>query len=126
MRTNLSISSAEKLYHFQVYLPEKFKEDFTYILRYSPHAQAEISKDRYCPKTGVKLPAALKTKDALLVEVGVDAITQKVTKRVYRVPVTPKLDLVLVVTPTEVVKTVWLNEHNDRHTTLNRAKYVTH
>ncbi len=125
MSANIRISCAELLYHFQVHIPPMLRESTTYCLKYSKHAQNAVQQDRYCRKTGFKLPAVLNTEKALLIEVGLDPASRRVTKRVYRTRANSKLDLVLVVQPDGTVRTVWFNERCDRHHTLDRARYAS-
>jgi len=118
------MSANEVLYHFQVYIPPALKESTIYRLRYSKHATNAALQDRYCCKMKVfKLPEVLNTEKALLVEVGLHSENQ-VSKRVYRTRANSTLDLVLVVLPDGLVKTVWFNSRSDRHPTLDRSRYA--
>lgn len=56
-------------------------------------------------------------------EIGVTGNT--VTKMAVRFPYNDKLDIVLVISPSDgFVRTVWANEKGDTHKTLNLYKYA--
>jgi hypothetical protein len=64
---------------------------------------------------------------AKTIEVGLTGRrVEKVVIRVFH-PESFDLDIVMVLIPGPVywtVKTVWLNERNDKHATLDRSKYM--
>lgn len=45
-------------------------------------------------------------------------------KGVYRTVYDKKYDLIIVMTYDRKVKTVWLNDINDKHSTLDESKYT--
>lgn len=89
-------------------------------LRYGTHARQEAFADRY----GIlDLPETIDIRKADIVEIGVTGNT--VTKIVARIPHDEKKDIVIVFLPADgFVKTVWANEKNDNHKSLNKSKYV--
>lgn len=56
--------------------------------------------------------------------VEVEVIDGKVSKWVVRIELDAKRDLVLVTLPDGFVKTVWTNDANEHHATLNRRRYT--
>jgi hypothetical protein len=111
-----------ELYHYITGLPKGFNGNVgTVPLQYTAHANAAARNDRYGLVT---LPRVIDTKQAQVIEVGLDS--GRVSKIVYRVKYSQTLDLVLVVVPysaTFIVKTVWLNSKADQHETLDVQKY---
>lgn len=94
-------------------------------MTYSRHARQAALEDRY--GTIQDLPGTLDLSKADPVEVSTEEGVRKVTKVVYRTRHSDTLDLVLVVVPERggfFVKTVWLNETNDKHTSLRRERYA--
>ena len=114
--------SSTRLYHKDVFLPELVREDTVVRLRYSRHAQAEADSDRY---GHISLPQRLDTRDAVLIEAEVDPHRKEVLKRVYRTKLDEKRDMVLVVQPDGLVRTVWVNLATDKHGTLDKRKFST-
>lgn len=110
------------LYHFQVGIPKELKTRFGVLqLRYTQHALSAANSDRY---GAMQLPHTLDTESAKVIEVEAD-IFGNVVKVLYRVPHCANFNLILAVIPAEgFVKTVWLNQKNDCHKTLDRAKYT--
>lgn len=110
------------LYHRDVYMPPiAAKMQFATLLRYSRHALNAANDDRYGK---LDLPVSLDTRKADLIEAEVTG--DKVTKAVYRMPLSDDLDLCVVVHPHDgFVRTVWANRKEDVHHTLDRSKYAT-
>lgn len=111
-----------KLYHFQVYMPDLPLKFGKQKLKYSNHAINASRDDRY---GDIQLPTFIDTNTAKVIEVEIvqDRFLSKV---VYRVSYNETHDLVVVVIPERwFVKTVWLNAKSDKHQTLNRGKYET-
>jgi len=109
------------LYHKNIFLPNVEIAPLS-LLSYSKHAKESSRNDRYGT---IPLPAYVR-KDAELIEVEVE--NNKVVKAVYRQPLRsmPNHDICIVVIPNEsFVKTVWINESTDKHTTLNKDKYAS-
>lgn len=110
------------LYHVDIRLPEGMKR-FTgrAPLAWSRHADRARRDDRYgeIPKYRTI------TFDNLdVIEIGMEG--DKLVKVLFRGHFSETLDLCIVVMPglPWLVKTVWLNEKNDTHKTLDRSKYV--
>ena len=75
--------------------------------------------------TAMSLPSELNPVECKIVEVETDK-NNNIVKIVYRKQLNQKLDLCLVVMVQQsLVKTIWLNEANDTHRTLDRSKYAT-
>ena len=107
------------LYHYTIGFPRVRLPVGLLPLRYSKHAQREMLSDRYAI---INPPATLDVGKAKIIEL--ETFRGEAVKFVARIPHSPKHDLVLVVKPDGFVKTVWLNERNDRHSTLNKSKYL--
>ncbi|QDJ96236.1 hypothetical protein Xoosp13_49 [Xanthomonas phage Xoo-sp13] len=89
-------------------------------LRYGGHAREEAMLDKY---GNIKLPDVVDVRKGDVVEVGVT--NNVVTKMVVRFHYDDRRDIVLVINPSDgFVRTVWANDKNDKHKSLNRAKYV--
>lgn len=111
-----------KLYHFQVYMPDLPLNFGKQRLNYSNHALNASRDDRY---GDIQLPTVIDTNTAKVIEVEIvqDRFLSKV---VYRVDYSDTHDLIVVVIPERwFVKTVWLNAKSDKHQTLNRGRYET-
>lgn len=111
------------LYHAQTGFPvsTRFPKGI-FPLRYSQHALREARADRY-GNVEAKLPYYLNVDKAELVEAKIDSV---INKMVYRVKLDAERDLCLVVVPDRAVwtvKTIWINESSDCHSTLNISKY---
>ena len=120
MTTNLT-----KLYHREVFFP-KGKLDAiqgrTLKLKYSLHALQAAVSDRYGI---VQIPKSIVFDEAGVFELELTGL--HVTKFVVRLPYSATHDLALVIIPDGTdffVKTVWLNDRNDSHRTLDRSKYA--
>jgi hypothetical protein len=113
-----------RLFHKEVFWPKgKFSalQGRTLNLSYTPHAITEGTLDRY---GAVQLPKEIVFDERNAIEM--ECVGKSVKKVLVRQPYNGTLDLCLVIflNGTEFsVGTVWLNEHNDTHRTLNRAKY---
>lgn len=116
--------SAERLYHRDVGFPDNVNlpRGFTPVIRlnYGGHAREEAMADRYGQ---IDLPHTIDIRKGDIFEIGVTGNT--VTKIAVRMPYNDKLDITLVInTKDGFVRTVWANDKNDQHKTLNRAKYA--
>lgn len=110
------------LYHRDVYLPPTLKlPNGAFCLYYSKHAEDEAKRDRYGP---IPLPAYISTNNADVIEV--ETNNYEVVKVVYRQRLDEKRDICLAVLIGRkwTVKTVWINERNDTHKTLQVHKYA--
>ena len=113
-----------KLYHSEVFMPEEFKTPvFRGVLRYGPHSLKEATTDRYGE---IPLPIEFHPEGARLIEseVRVIGINARVIKQLWRKPLDETRDLVMAITDSGYVKTVWVNLRSDTHRTLNRSRYV--
>lgn len=112
------------LYHGDIGLPPGFKLPARRVdLFWTNHAKQACKNDRY---GDIPEFASIPLQVFKTVEVGVQA--GRVVKVVVRGHYTPTLDVVLVLIPNLdkpwTVKTVWINQRNDSHKTLDRTKYV--
>lgn len=112
------------LFHAEVWMPESLIAQACKAVRlfFTRHAQHACRTDRY---GYIIPPTQIAPQRAQVVEV--EAANGKVNKVVARLPYNQQFDIVVVYMPeqeTGIVKTLWLNEKSDRHSTLNRSKYV--
>lgn len=117
-------NSHERLYHKDIGFPENVSmpRGFTPVirLRYGGHAREEAMLDKY---GNIKLPEVVDVRKGEVVEVGVT--NNVVSKMVVRFHYDNTRDIVLVINPSDgFVRTVWANNKDDKHKTLNRAKYA--
>lgn len=115
---------SELLYHKDIGFPEDINLpagfDPVMTLRYSNHAQQEAQKDIY---GDIKLPPRVDVRRGQTIEIAVSGTL--VTKMVIRFPYDDTRDITMVIQPEDgFVRTVWLNDKTDQHTSLNRAKYA--
>lgn len=116
-------SKKPSLYHKDVYAPAVlFRSPGVVRVRYSYHAQEAARDDRYGDLSRYLTPYR-DFDDAEIVEVELDAEGQ-ISKRVARFNITDELVLVMAVAADGYVRTVWCNRFDDRHSTLDRLKYV--
>ena len=119
-------NNGEALYHKSVgYPPDlEFPRKFnptSVELDYGDHAKRASYEDKYGKLT---LPQRIDLRRVEIVEVS--AIGNTITKVVARTGYGQRkgIILVLVITiPDGFVKTVWANEANDRHKSLDRSRY---
>jgi hypothetical protein len=115
-----------RLFHKDVYAPAVLFRSPGYMrLRYSRHALDAARDDRYCDLTPY-LTMYMDFDTAEIVEVELDEEGQ-ISKRVARFQVEDDLVLVVAVVPDGgdgFVRTVWANEMDDIHSTLDRSKFV--
>lgn len=113
------------LWHADIRLPDGAVLPRTVVnLEWSRHADGERTKDRYHSE----IPAfpALPLHLCRIIEVETEG--RAITKWVVRIPWRGDLDLVFVLIPRKgswFVKTVWINERNDSHKTLDRSRYAS-
>lgn len=116
----------EYLFHKEVWIPDELaKPCYVGPLRYARHAQEAADNEGY---GRIPLPRSISPSDATLIEVGFNPRVEAnggVTKQVWRKHLDSDRDLVIVITPEGFVKTVWVNLTTDKHSTLNKARYVT-
>lgn len=109
------------LYHYTIGFPKQFTvPNKSLELYYSRHARQASISDQYGT---IELPNKINLATTKIVEIEICDSTARVLKLVVRQNYSAALDLVLVVNPNGFVRTVWLNETQDTHKTLNRAKY---
>jgi hypothetical protein len=111
------------LYHFEKGITANIRTRFGYVLlSYSKHAERAANDDRYAP---IETPLFLDTNapSTQVIEVETDS-NNKATKIVYRIPYSLEFDLCLAVSIRDWrVKTVWLNESEDCHRTVDLSRY---
>ena len=109
------------LYHSEIGLPSNFVAPRqTVRVTYSGHALRAASDDRYGT---MELPEFLPLASGKVIEVGME--NGRVAKILFRFTYDDTLDMCIVLIPGKwFAKTVWYNESNDLHTTLDRSKYV--
>lgn len=117
--------SPERKYHRDIYFPAWFEPELyqrgTLRPEYSNHARWSATDDRYGP---LELPERIELGQFSVVEMRAEG--QQVTALVIRGPHTPGLDICLVLKRGSrewLCVTVWANERNDAHRTLNRDLY---
>lgn len=116
--------NAETLYHREKGFPEDLQlpRGFSPVmkLRYGGHSRQEAMADRY---GNLKLPDTVDVRKGDIFEIGV--VGNMVTKMAVRFPYDDKIDLVIVLQPSDgFVRTVWANTKDDTHKTINLAKYA--
>lgn len=113
----------QKLYHKEVFLPGELIERVSgkYNLRFGKHAKEACQTDRY----GFIYPPlkVFVNKDNIL---EIQTTNNIIDKIVIREPYQSSLDLTLVFIPefgAGFVKTLWLNDKNDKHQSLDASPY---
>lgn len=108
------------LYHKDIFLPKINLSDKMVKVNYSHHAIEAAFNDRY---EEIILKDAYNFSKSEIIEVEIK--NKKIVKIVARFDYNTDFDLIVVIIPeTKVVKTVWLNEKNDCHRTLDRSRYI--
>lgn len=132
---------SEVVYHRDIGFPPEFAgkaPSGKKTLEWSRHAEEARFNDRYGDIPHLK---SFNPEQWNLLEVGVEpdenGKTKRITKFTYRTELDDDHDMCIVVIPkggidprtgkprSWFVKTVWLNESNDAHRTLDRSKYAT-
>lgn len=112
-----------RVYHKDVYAPAiLFRSPGVRRVTYSRHALQAARDDRYGDISRFLRPM-LDFDDAEIIEVELEADGQ-IAKRVIRFNISVKLSLVMAISADGYVKTVWCNQCSDKHSTLDRSKYV--
>jgi hypothetical protein len=107
------------LYHKDVFLPKISLSDKMVKVNYTHHAIDAAYNDRY---EEIILPNALNFAKSEIIEVEIK--NKKIVKIVARFDYNNNYDLVIVIIPQgKIIKTVWLNDKNDTHLTLDTSKY---
>ena len=109
-----------KLYHkTQKSFPNKVREQAveTFTPIYTKHAIDQAKK------RNLKLPETItyNGNDVFEVELGEN---NEVIKYGIRVTYNPKKDIIVIFKNNHIVKTVWWNQKNDQHKTLDMTKYT--
>lgn len=113
------------LFHSELGFPSTFRPPTgVRPLQYSHHAKQAATDDRY---GNIELPSNLNLDEMKLIEVGVE--NGSVSKFLYRGKMDDTRDICIVVIPKPrgekwFVKTVWINENNDKHRSLDVTKYL--
>lgn len=114
----------EKLYHFEIGLPEGFeKPEQRVSINYGRHARKEAFQDRY---GRITLPSSIALGSFRVIEVGM--IDGKVSKILFRGTLDETRDLCIVLIPGAddkpwFAKTCWINLKSDKHRTLDTTRY---
>ena len=109
------------LFHKEIGFPVQLPKFISISnLEYSKHAKLAALTDRYGK---INLPENLNTASSNVFELELDLETGAITKIAVRVPYNALYDLTLVIRNYSV-STVWLNDKNDKHTTLDKSKYI--
>lgn len=110
------------LYHAEIGLPKGFVAPTARVaLRWTAHADKARRNDRY---GDIKRFQSATLGRLSVVEVGIE--NGEIAKILFRGRYTENLDVCMVLIPGNrhwTVKTVWINERNDAHSTLDRSKY---
>ena len=110
---------ADGLYHKDIILPPLKLMDAYLELNYTLHAIKSAENDRY---EEINLPSAINF--AMVEVIEIEILDDDVEKMIVRQKYSKEYDLILVIMPRYMkVKTVWLNEVEDTHKTLNQSKY---
>ena len=115
---------ATRLFHKEVFWPRgKFGalQGRTLSLTYGSHALQASETDRY---GAIQAPKTIVFDEHNAIEM--ECFGKFVKKVVVRQAYNDQYDLILVIflnTTEFFVGTMWLNDRNDKHVTLNRAKY---
>jgi hypothetical protein len=114
------------LFHKDVGYPEPVTQTLAkfegkpYRLDYTGHARRAAQLDRY---DKIDLPNRVNFANCEAVEVEVR--DKRIHKVVYRTRYNQQFDLILVIVmETLRVKTVWLNEREDAHATLDTTRFI--
>ena len=110
---------ANGLYHKDIILPPLKLRDAYLELSYTLHAIKSAENDRYGT---INLPSKINL--AMVEVIEIEILDDDVEKMIVRQKYSKEYDLILVIMPRYMrVKTVWLNEVDDTHKTLDRSKY---
>lgn len=121
-----------RLYHTEIGLPEDLLVWFlgrTFELFYSTHARQAVLDDRFAIARKMPKQLQVRREDVFEVEVTDGEISKFAVRLSSGFEASrPDVDLILVVAPYPgqmlFVRTLWFNEHDDQHKTLDRSKYA--
>lgn len=109
------------LYHKDIYMPKVSLGVKPVKVNYSQHALNAAYNDIY---EEIVLQSEYNFSQSETIEI--EIYNDKLIKMVSRFDYSTDYNLIVVIIPeTKVVKTVWLNEKNDIHKTLDTSKYIT-
>lgn len=107
------------LFHKDLGFPSKMKFRALEGLTPSSHALQAARTDRY---GAITIPDKFDPNAWEIVEI--ETKGGALDKIVARQPMNEALDLVMVLLPyVKLIKTVWINERNDKHSTLDASRY---
>lgn len=111
-----------KLYHRDVFMPERVKTapSMTLGLRITRHAEEASHTDRY---GHLAIPASITFTGKDIVEA--EYVDGRINKIVVRLKYNDTLSAVYACLLDGTLKTVWFNRTDDDHKTLDRSKYAT-
>lgn len=118
-----------KLYHKEVFWNNRFDKEAMNLVymayRLSFHLKEHLNnpdrKHLYNESDIWGCLERIKNDEGYLFEV--ETSNGKVCKSVYRVKYNDNTDMCIVIRP-EMIVTAWVNKHDDKHSTLDTAKYV--
>lgn len=114
------------LYHRDVYIPEWMKEKIPLNIRveFSKHSINELENDR--KRYNIKVINIHRNLNFSLDDIiEVEEENGEITKVVYRQNYNGLYDIVYAINMKDfIVKTIWLQKSDDKHSTLQRGKYV--
>jgi hypothetical protein len=115
-----------KLYNKGAFgLPKMVLPNGAVVLTYSGHARtAAMQPDRFGIGEKINLPKSIDMQDCEVVEAEMQKGKLTPEKIVVRYPYSDSLDLVMPMHLDGFVRTVWLNDKNDKHHTLNKSRYA--
>lgn len=109
------------LYHKDIGFPKKMKFKEVTGLLPSAHALREASSDRYGK---IIIPTSFEPSTWEVIEI--ETVGGALHKIVARKSYNETLDIVMVFNPRDkIIRTVWINEKNDLHKTLDKSAYTT-
>lgn len=122
VNTNGNNIDIVKLYHKELGFPKNiFIQERFVRLNYSYHSLKASLSDRYGK---IDLPENITIRRNEIIEL--ETLNDKLNKLVLRTSYNDNFDLIIVLLiQGSKVKTVWLNEKSDSHTTLDASKYIT-
>lgn len=115
---------APLMFHKDVFIPAEARAPLHEgEVKYAQHARNVASGTDSI--RAIELPAQFDASKATLVEVEINPESGEIEKQVWRQALDDKWDLCFPMIPGGFIKTVWLNERTDTHTTLRKGRYVT-
>lgn len=111
------------MFHKDVFIPDFAQLPmFEGKLTYGHHARnVTLHNDKM---DSIPLPPVFVAENATLIESEVNPTTGKVEKQVWRQPLDEHRDLCFAMIAGGFIKTCWVNDRTDTHSTLQRGKYI--